>query len=35
MPTYDYVCAKCGNEIEVMHSVHADGPTACPKCGGR
>ena len=35
MPTYDYVCATCGNEIEVMHSVHADGPTICPKCGGQ
>jgi putative FmdB family regulatory protein len=34
MPYYDYVCANCGHEIEVMHSVHADGPTACPKCGG-
>ena len=34
MPYYDYVCAECGNEIEVMHSVHADGPTVCPKCGG-
>ena len=34
MPYYDYVCANCGNEIEVMHSVHAEGPSACPKCGG-
>jgi putative FmdB family regulatory protein len=34
MPTYDYVCASCGNELEVMHSVHADGPTVCVKCGG-
>ena len=34
MPYYDYVCAGCGNEIEVMHSVHADGPSVCPKCGG-
>jgi putative FmdB family regulatory protein len=34
MPTYDYVCAGCGNELEVMHSVHADGPTVCVKCGG-
>ena len=35
MPTYDYVCTACGHEIEVMHSVHADGPSGCPKCGAR
>jgi putative FmdB family regulatory protein len=34
MPTHDYVCAKCGYEIEVMHSVHGFGPSICPKCGG-
>ena len=34
MPYYDYVCANCGHEVEVMHSVHAEGPSACPKCGG-
>lgn len=35
MPVYDYVCVSCGNEIEVIHSVTADGPAACPKCGGQ
>ncbi len=34
MPLYDYVCANCGHEIEVKHSVHDQGPTACPVCGG-
>jgi len=34
MPTYDYVCVSCGHRVEVMHSVHADGPSACPVCGG-
>jgi putative FmdB family regulatory protein len=34
MPTYDYVCASCGHEMEVMRSVHSEGPSACPKCGG-
>ena len=34
MPFYDYVCEKCGHEVEVMHSVHGSGPSACPKCGG-
>ncbi len=33
MPLYDYVCTKCGHEMEVMHSVHGHGPSACPKCG--
>lgn len=35
MPTYDYVCSACGHEMEVMHSVHAEGPSVCPVCGGR
>ena len=34
MPTYDYICTACGHEIEVMHSVHGEGP-ACPRCGAR
>jgi putative FmdB family regulatory protein len=34
VPFYDYVCDKCGHEVEVMHSVHGHGPSACPKCGG-
>ena len=33
MPTYDYECAACGRRFEVVHGVHADGPTACPLCG--
>ncbi|HEX7591364.1 MAG TPA: FmdB family zinc ribbon protein [Candidatus Limnocylindrales bacterium] len=35
MPIYDYVCVSCDHEIEVIHSVIADGPAACPKCGGQ
>ena len=34
MPFYDYICDKCGHEMEVMHSVHSRGPAACPNCGG-
>jgi len=34
VPTYDYICTACGYEIEVIHSVHGEGP-ACPKCGAR
>jgi putative FmdB family regulatory protein len=33
MPTYDYVCTSCGEKIEVIHSVHGHGPSACPRCG--
>ncbi len=34
MPTYDYKCSNCGHTVEVVHSVHGHGPTACPICGG-
>jgi putative FmdB family regulatory protein len=34
MPLYDYVCTRCGHQVEVMHSVHGHGPSACPECGG-
>ncbi len=34
MPTYDYQCRSCGNTIEVIHSMLADGPTTCEICGG-
>ena len=33
MPVYDYDCAACGRRFEVIHGVHADGPTACELCG--
>jgi putative FmdB family regulatory protein len=33
MPVYDYTCAACGRRFEVLHGVHADGPTSCPLCG--
>jgi putative FmdB family regulatory protein len=33
MPAYDYQCAACGRRFEVIHGVHADGPTSCPLCG--
>ncbi|HET7678432.1 MAG TPA: zinc ribbon domain-containing protein [Candidatus Limnocylindrales bacterium] len=34
MPTYDYACRDCGRQVEVLHGVHASGPTACETCGG-
>src|SRR6476659_6663056 len=33
MPVYDYDCAACGRRFEVIHGVHAEGPTSCPLCG--
>jgi putative FmdB family regulatory protein len=33
MPLYDYDCAACGRRVEVVHGVHAPGPTHCPNCG--
>ena len=33
MPAYDYDCAACGRRFEVIHGVHAPGPTSCPLCG--
>jgi putative FmdB family regulatory protein len=34
MPTYDYRCTECGNEIEVRHGIDAAGPAKCGVCGG-
>lgn len=34
MPLYDYDCMACGHRVEVVHGVHAPGPTHCPNCGG-
>lgn len=32
MPTYEYRCENCGNEIEVMQSMKDAPLTKCPKC---
>lgn len=32
MPIYEYVCAACGTESEVMHKL-SEAPGACPSCG--
>jgi putative FmdB family regulatory protein len=34
VPIYEYVCSNCGRRLEVMHSIHGHGPSACPECGG-
>lgn len=33
MPIYEYRCVACGREIEVIHGIHAEGPSACDVCG--
>jgi putative FmdB family regulatory protein len=32
MPTYDYVCDKCGHKFEEMQSFKDDPLKTCPKC---
>lgn len=34
MPIYEYGCKTCGHRIEVLHGIHATGPTTCDVCGG-
>jgi putative FmdB family regulatory protein len=31
MPTYEYVCEKCGHEFEVIQSISAPSLRICPK----
>lgn len=31
MPTYEYICEKCGKEFEVFQSMNDDHLTDCPK----
>ncbi|MDY6842990.1 MAG: zinc ribbon domain-containing protein [Thermodesulfobacteriota bacterium] len=34
MPIYEYHCAKCNNEFELMRPVkEIDEPALCPHCG--
>jgi putative FmdB family regulatory protein len=33
MPTYEYRCKSCGNELEVQQSFTDDPLTECPACG--
>ena len=32
MPTYDYICDRCGHEFEAFESIKADPQTVCPEC---
>ncbi|MDD5363077.1 MAG: zinc ribbon domain-containing protein [Ignavibacteria bacterium] len=33
MPTYDYRCENCGEEMEIFQSMKDKPATLCPKCG--
>ncbi len=35
MPTYEYRCSSCGEQVDIVHSIHAGPPETCPACGGR
>jgi putative FmdB family regulatory protein len=35
MPIYEYVCAACGERVEVIHGIHGPGPETCAACGGQ
>ena len=37
MPTYEYVCAKCGHEFEKVQSIADKSLTTCPQdaCAGK
>jgi putative FmdB family regulatory protein len=35
MPTYEYRCTECGEDLEVVQSFHDDPLTECPACGGK
>ena len=34
MPTYEYRCKDCGEDLEVVQSFTDDALTVCPSCGG-
>jgi putative FmdB family regulatory protein len=34
LPTYEYRCKECGNELEVVQSFTDDALTTCEACGG-
>ena len=33
MPTYDYVCGRCGRKFELYQSIKDEPVKKCPKCG--
>ena len=35
MPTYQYTCTECGEQVEVVQKFTDDPLTVCTNCGGR
>ena len=35
MPTYQYACTECGDQLEAVQSFSDSALTECPACGGR
>ena len=35
MPTYQYTCTECGEQVEVVQKFTDDALTVCTNCGGR
>ena len=35
MPTYQYACTSCGEQLEVVQKFTDDALTVCPVCAGR
>jgi len=35
MPTYQYACTNCGQQLEVVQKFSDEPLTECPTCGGR
>src|SRR5437763_15800563 len=35
MPTYQYACTECGEQLEVVQKFSDDPLTVCPQCQGR
>ena len=35
MPTYQYVCTECGEDLEAVQKFSDDPLTECPSCSGR
>ena len=33
MPTYDYLCKKCGEKFELFRSIQDESTVTCPACG--
>jgi len=35
MPTYDYICIRCGDKFEHFQGIKSEPLQICKKCGGK